>query len=53
MTTYVCPSEIEDMFADNPQQGREKATQWAESLDLRPGDMVFLPELGWHEFHPG
>lgn len=51
MATYRCPESIADMF-DDPvtiAQGRKLAFEWADKLELHPGDQVWLPGIGWVE----
>lgn len=31
-------------------RGRQETLLWMQSLDLHPGDEVFVPEKGWHVF---
>ena len=52
-TTHRCPNEIAEIFDTDPRAGREKAIEWAASLSLKPGDRVWLPEIGWHIFQDG
>lgn len=50
MREFKCPDEITAMFEGNEEQkqvARPMALAWAESLDLHPGDKVWLPEIGW------
>lgn len=47
--THICPPDIIEMF-DNPltrESARERASRWAGSLKLQPGDMIWMPEMGW------
>lgn len=50
MITYVCPEEITDLFKTDPGKGRFKAIVWAMGLDLKIGDKVWMPEIGWVEY---
>ena len=51
MDKHVCPDSIAALFDDETTRplGREKAVEWAKALDLREGDKVWLPEIGWTE----
>ena len=48
---YHCPKHIAALFCDENTvtAGRTAAVNWARSLDLKPGDKVWLPEIGWTE----
>lgn len=52
-TAYRCPQEIEDIFKTAPERGRELAVNWAMGLALKPGDRVWMPELGWQQYDGG
>ncbi len=49
MSEYRCPEWIEELFADDPGHGRILALAWVDELDLKIGDKVYLPEVGWRE----
>ena len=51
MTQFVCPESINCLF-DSPEtteDGRWQAQEWCRHLDLRIGDEVWLPDIGWVE----
>ena len=46
---YTCPDKIAALFdsIETANIGRDKAYEWASNLDLRVGDRIWLPEIGW------
>ena len=51
MAEFRCPAEIDALFDDvaTTSEGRRRAAEWAAKLELKPGDNVWLPEIGWCE----
>lgn len=50
---YECPETIARLFDTNKPLGRLEAVKWVQTLDLKIGDRVWLPEIGWHEYEGG
>ena len=48
---YSCPDKIARLFDRQATvaKGRARAFEWAKGLDLKIGDKVWLPEIGWQE----
>ncbi len=49
MSDYVCPKEIQDEYERNPAAGLARSIEWVKTLELQPGDRVWMPEGGWFE----
>lgn len=48
-TKHHCPIPISDRFYDDKPRGREEVLTWLKTLDIKIGDTVWVPELGYYE----